>query len=214
MSPNFEYELEALGNGHKVIAGADEVGRGAFAGPVVAATIVFTPSLFKNPKIPVRIDDSKKLTKKQREKSAVWIKENSLWGVGKASVEEINKHGIKGATFSGFRRSVYRAQQTANSRIEFLLVDGFLVPYIRNIQRNNQKAIIRGDTLSLSIAAASIVAKVYRDDLMKKLAKKHDQYHWHSNVGYGTPAHREAILQHGPCIHHRRDFIKNTLKKA
>ena len=212
--PNFYFELQVFNEGYKIVAGADEVGRGAFAGPVVAATVVFSPKLFRRNSLPVLINDSKKLTKNQREKSAIWIKENSLWGMGEASVKEINRHGIKKATHSGFRRSIYAIHKGVNSGIDFLLIDGFFVPRIRGLSKPFQKAIIRGDSFSTSIAAASIIAKVYRDNLMKKRAKDFSHYHWYSNVGYGTLAHRRALIKHGPCIHHRRDFIRNTMKKT
>lgn len=217
-NPDFIHEIQLIKKGHKIIAGADEVGRGAFAGPVVAGIVVFPLKIKKRKyKTPVKIDDSKKLTIKQREKANVWIRENALfWGVGEASVFEINRKGFMKSLHSGFRRAVKNATVSNGLRIDYLLVDAINIPYIRGLPKGRQKAIIGGDGLSFSIAAASIVAKVYRDNLMKSLGKESDfkKYHWCKNKGYGTNAHRNAILEHGICEHHREAFVQTFLRST
>jgi ribonuclease HII len=206
--PSFDYEREFWKQG-KIVAGADEVGRGALAGPVVASAVAFSPcSRVQNNKI--KIADSKKLTALQREKADIWIRENALsFGIGQASVAEINKFGIVGATHKAFRRAVRNIQ----NEIGFLLVDAFYIPYVRGIAKSAQRPIPKGDNLSISIAAASIVAKVYRDNLMVNLSshKRNKLYSWHKNKGYGTRVHREAIVKHGPSQHHRSGFLLKIL---
>lgn len=199
MLPNFEYEKMHWEKG-LVVAGADEVGRGAFAGPVVAAVVI----LGQGNRILPRIDDSKKLTIIQREESDVWIRNNSSWGIGEASVLEINKHGIVKATHKAFRRAI----NNLNYKINHLLIDAFYLPYTKGIPKHKQTPIVRGDSASVSIAAASIIAKVYRDKLMEKLSNEADysKYLWHKNKGYGTKAHREQILKHGVTKQHRTRF--------
>lgn len=188
-----------------MIAGVDEVGRGCFAGPVVAGCVAFW-------QIPnnIKINDSKKLNPKQRERAAFWIKRNALcYGIGKASVAEINKLGIKKASEIAFRRAI----KNCNKRIDYLLIDAFYIPYIKGLRRKNQKPIIKGDNKSVSIAAASIIAKVYRDKLMTKLAQnpKYKKYNWDKNKGYGTLAHRKAIQNNGISRMHRKKFVETFL---
>jgi ribonuclease HII len=155
----------------------------------------------------VKIDDSKRLTREQREIAEKWIIENSLtWGIGESSVSEINKLGIIGATNRAYRRAIY---SITGHNIDHLLIDGFAVPRAVGFPKKRQTAIIRGDQKSFSIAAASIIAKVYRDNLMKKLSGHYKHYHWHSNVGYGTKVHRDAIIKHGVTAHHRELFVRN-----
>lgn len=213
--PDFSFENQLWDKGLDCVAGADEVGRGAFAGPVVAAAVIFPQAvrevLLKNP---IVINDSKKLSAKQREDAEGWIKKNAItWGVGEASVIRINKQGIVRATYSGFRRALSNCVKTLTSRVDYLLIDGFKVPYIRNIPTSRQMAIVRGDGLSFSIAAASILAKVYRDKLMRDLGNGDvfRKYFWNNNKGYGTLVHTDAIRQYGPTIHHRQQFVKSYL---
>lgn len=195
--PDFSYERALWDSGLKIIAGADEVGRGAFAGPVVAAVVIFAPML----KIEVEINDSKLLTQKRRKEASIWIKQHAQnFAIGEGSVAEINALGIIPATHLAFTRAI----KNLNISIDHLLIDGTRLPKLKPI---SQTAIIRGDAKSLSIAAASIVAKVYRDDLMIALSEKNENYHWHQNKGYGTFAHREAIKKHGSTPHHRTQFI-------
>ncbi len=246
-SPDFSFENKAHKKGYGVVAGVDEVGRGSFAGPVVAAAVAFAQinnyqSIFSKSKIErvtrvgepqvrdpklvrrrkglgvderqdppqIIINDSKKMNPAQREISSFWIKRNALcYGIGKASVGEINKFGIKKATETAFRRAI----KNCNRRIDYLLIDAFYVPYVRGLRRKNQTPIIKGDTKSLSIAAASIIAKVYRDKLMTNLSKKlkYGKYHWDINKGYGTKIHREAIKKYGSTRLHRKKFVGTWL---
>ncbi|QQG47969.1 MAG: ribonuclease HII [Candidatus Woesebacteria bacterium] len=214
--PNFSFERGLWKQGHKLVAGMDEVGRGAFAGPVVTAAVIFEPtaialsSRLRSQKDAirsmVRINDSKKLTPKQRELASFWIKENCLaWAIGEASVSEINKNGIVDATNMAFRRAV-----KSLIRIDYLLIDAFYVPYVSGVSQKKQKAIIRGDSKSISIAASSIIAKVYRDKLMEEFSKSppYLPYLWHKNKGYGTKEHRDAIAINGPTKLHRTLFLK------
>jgi ribonuclease HII len=216
--PNFSFEKK-FWKRYKFIAGVDEVGRGAFAGPVVAGCVVFD----KNTKIPkdIKINDSKKLSSKKREMADKWIKENSLtWGIGETSVAEINSKGMAKAACSAFRRAIAKANMRLHGRVEFLLVDAFYIPYVRNLpvsqkspKKRRQLAIINGDEKSVSIAAASIIAKVYRDNLMINLDKrsKYRRYGWENNKGYGTVVHRKAITKYGITRYHRKQFVKNYL---
>jgi ribonuclease HII len=230
--PDFHYEKLVWRKGYKVIAGLDEAGRGALAGPLVCAAVVFlnrTSEIVKKAsEDKVKIDDSKKLTALQREKAFLWIKKNSFsWGIGTSSVAEINRYGISKATFSGFRRAVKEVEKRANSRVNFILIDAFYVPYIegikmprKNTRKANRKsksmkieagqlALIHGDEKSFSIAAASIIAKVYRDKLMRKLAlrARYKKYNWHKNKGYGTKDHLLALKKFGLTKEHRLDFV-------
>jgi ribonuclease HII len=234
--PDFKYETKIWGRGLSYIAGADEVGRGCFAGPVVAGAVIFPPnfkikqSLFDVKGNIIKINDSKLLTDKEREFASQWIKTNAIsWGVGMGSVGRINKKGIVNATNFAFRSAVRSTQNKLNKNIEYLLIDAFYIPYIKGfripkkqkrLHRDsssrfvNQLAIIKGDTKSFSIAAGSIIAKVYRDGLMTKLGEKsyYRKYHWCENKGYGTKEHREAIGQYGATRYHRQQFIRAYLK--
>jgi ribonuclease HII len=133
------------------------------------------------------------------------------WGIGKASVNLIDKKGIIWATNFAFRSAIGDAQSRGNCRITFLLIDAFYVPYVRGINKANQNAIVKGDSISFSIAAASIIAKVYRDQLMVNLGKKpnFEKYGWLKNKGYGTKEHRNSITSFGVTPHHRRLWVKN-----
>ena len=222
--PDFKEETELHEKGYRTIAGIDEVGRGCFAGPVVTGCVVFPndfwilplsspnaiPPASRHPS--VVINDSKKLTPKQREIADKWIRKNALAvGIGVASVKEINKVGIKKATEIAFRRAI----KNAGVKIDYLLIDAFYIPHVRGLRHKNQKAIIKGDGKSVSIAAASIVAKVYRDRLMESLSqkRKYRKYKWHVNKGYGTLSHRELILKYGTSIYHRTQFVATWRKK-
>ena len=179
-----------------------------------------------------KIDDSKKLSPKQRDVANKWIRKNCLtWGVGIGTVAEINKGGIVSATSSGFRRAVANASLRLKARVNFILVDAFYIPYVRGLNRplfnakkanakkgkakisGKQLAIINGDEKSFSIAAASIIAKVYRDKMMILLAaeKKYKSYGWDKNKGYGTKIHIDALKKLGPTKLHRKKFITKYL---
>ena len=232
MLPSFKYEDKLQRKGYKVIAGVDEVGRGSFAGPVVCGIVVFKDSGVKKilKKNGIKINDSKKLTKKQRELASNWIKKNAYgWGVGVVNAKEVDRLGLSKATASGIRRSIASINIKLDTRVEYLLIDAFYAPYIKNlpipikkkrggikgkrkakIEDNNarQLAIVNGDEKSISIAGASIIAKVYRDKLMTKLAKykRYKKYQWDKNSGYGTKLHREMIRKYGITRHHRKKY--------
>jgi ribonuclease HII len=199
--PDFNFEETLWKEGVKVIGGVDEVGRGAFAGPVVAACVIYN----KKQKIDVLIHDSKKLTQKQREKASIWIKNHTIWGIGSASAYEIDKLGIVKATNKAFREAI----RNCNTDVNHLIIDAFFVPRVRGISQKNQTPIIKGDTQSISIASASIIAKVYRDEVMTKLAKNknYKPYGWERNKGYGTKEHRNTIKTIGKSRLHRVSFL-------
>ncbi|NRB10165.1 MAG: ribonuclease HII [Rickettsiaceae bacterium] len=175
-----------------IIAGVDEAGRGPFAGPVVAGAVIVNP---KN--IISGIKDSKKLTKRKREELYLAITNNCIWSVGIVSSEDIDQINILEATKKACRLAV----ESLTKRPEIVIVDG-------NMKFNDQrfKSIIKGDDKSISIAAASIIAKVTRDQIMEELGQKFPQYKWHKNSGYGTKEHRQAIKDHGLTEHHRKSF--------
>ena len=230
--PNFYYEKLVLKKGHILIAGLDEAGRGSLAGPLVCAAAVFRGNFSEivkqASKDGIRINDSKKLTEGERKKAYSWIRKNAFsFGVGVSSVSEINRYGIAKATFSGFRRAIREVEKRALRRVNFILVDAFYVPYIdgirmpkKTIRKANRKtkkvkieggqlAIIHGDEKSFSIAAASIIAKVYRDRLMKKMSRlaAYKKYNWEKNKGYGTSDHLLALKKFGLTKEHRPSFI-------
>ena len=230
--PNFSFEKRLWKKGLKYVAGVDEVGRGCFAGPVVAASVVFSA----NTNIPqdVYINDSKKVTKLRREKADKWIKENAIsWGIGELSAKVINREGMAKATKMSFRQAVGDANKRLHQKIDFLLIDAFYIPYVRGFPKGRNKAkarrsrlsvgtrakqlaIINGDEKSFSIAAASIVAKVYRDSLMEKIGSRpiYKRYDWVSNKGYASKHHRDAILKYGITGYHREQFVKTFLNNS
>jgi ribonuclease HII len=191
-----------------IIAGLDEVGRGAFAGPLVTAAVVMGKE--KKP-VNIRIDDSKKLTASQRLVAARWIRSTALaWGIGKASSKYIDKFGLTKAENFAFRQAVRNAERKGKFRIDELIIDAFFVPHLRGIPKKKQFAIKGADRKSQSVASASIIAKVYRDQLMINLAKnpRYKKYKWDQNKGYGTLAHRQVIAQYGLSVYHRKLFTK------
>lgn len=184
--------------------GIDEVGRGPLAGPVVAAAVWISEegiALIEKNEIEVR--DSKKLSHKQRKKILNWIdkqpKEILKYSISLASVEEIDSLNILQATFLAMKR----AYSSLNLVKPFTLVDGNKAPELENTV---VKTIVKGDDTVISIALASVIAKEYRDNLMRELSKKYPQYGWSTNVGYGSQQHIYAILQYGATPHHRRTF--------
>ena len=179
----------------KIIAGCDEAGRGCLAGPVVAAAVIL-PKNFKN-KI---LNDSKVLSEKKRELLRPIIKKEAIsWAVGVVSPAEIDKVNILNASFL----AMHRAIDTLNTKAELLLIDGNRFNPYSEIQH---KCIIKGDAKFMSIAAASVLAKTYRDDIMKVLDIKFPKYHWKNNKGYPTKQHRKAIAEFGSNKHHRKSF--------
>jgi ribonuclease HII len=180
---------------NRIEAGCDEVGRGCLAGPVVAAAVIL-PINYSNP----WINDSKKLGKRQREDLIEEIKDKALaWQIAEASVAEIDKINILNASFLAMSRAV----QGLNMQPEHLLIDGNRWKSTLTIPHT---CVIKGDGKYASIAAASILAKVYRDKFMEKLAEKFPHYAWERNAGYPTKAHRSGIEEHGDCIWHRKSF--------
>ncbi|CAG5030983.1 unnamed protein product [Parnassius apollo] len=184
--PDFTLENKLSG----VIAGVDEVGRDLLAGPVISAAVVF---IDRNTIID-GINDSKKLTPQCRQVLYEKIISNAKFGIGMASVEEINSYNIMQAT----KLSMKRALIDLDLELDYVLVDGNQPPEV--------KSILNGDNLSTSIAAASIVAKVTRDRLMQELHNKHPEYNWYKNKGYGTKEHLNAIGLYGITEHHRKNF--------
>lgn len=195
--PDFKYEL--LCEKTQLIAGIDEAGRGPWAGPVVAGAVIF-PDLEISDSLAKKLDDSKKLTAAKREALFEELHaSNALIGYGMASVEEIDSLNILQATFLAMKRAVKNLPQVP----EFIIVDGNKLPPDLPCPA---RFLIKGDALSLSVAAASIIAKVTRDRLMCELAKEFPYYGWEKNAGYGTKAHQDGLKAHGVCIHHRKSY--------
>ena len=184
----------------KIVAGVDEVGRGSLIGPVYAAAVVL------NKTIDIKLlKDSKSLTKLKREKLSKYIKKNSEWSVGKASIKEIEKMNILQASLLAMKRAIIKLKKKPT----LILVDGHKVPKIQNY---NLKSIIKGDKKIPSISAASIIAKVARDKMITNLGSKFTGYYWHQNYGYGTKQHLNAIKNLGITSHHRKSF--SPIKKV
>ncbi len=181
-------------------AGLDEVGRGCLAGPVVAAAVILPPH-YTHP----ILTDSKQLTRLQRDRLRLDILRDALaWAVAEVSVADIDRINILQASFLAMHRAVDAlAQEPFQVRTQHLLVDGNqFVPY----PLVPHTCIVRGDSVYLSIAAASVLAKTYRDDLMDDLHRLYPAYGWAKNMGYPTAHHRQALQQHGPTPHHRLSF--------
>lgn len=193
--PHFKLELEAA---LSPIAGIDEAGRGPLAGPVVAAAVILDRERMPR-KVARAIDDSKKLNAATREKLALWIADNAVTAVGQASVEEIDQINILQASLLAMTRAV----AALSVMPAFALIDGDKLPRQLGCPA---RAVIGGDGLSLSIAAASILAKVTRDRHMAELDQHYPGYGWSHNAGYATPEHRTALLHLGVTPHHRRSF--------
>lgn len=196
--PDFRYERELGGR----VAGIDEVGRGPWAGPVMAAAVIIDVARIA-PDLVNRIDDSKKLSAPRRAMVAASLHAAARQGLveiglGAASVAEIDRDNILGATFTAMRRALARLATPPGS----VLVDGNKAPDFGLPCRT----LVRGDTLSLSIAAASIIAKVARDRLMAELGRRYPQFGFERNAGYGTAEHAAALGRHGVTAHHRRSF--------
>ena len=178
----------------KIIAGVDEVGRGSLVGPVYAAAVILNKSI--NKKI---LKDSKSLAKYKREILSKYIKKNSIWAIGKASVKEIEKINILQASLLAMKRAIKKLKKKPT----LVLIDGNKSPKIKNYKL---KSIIKGDQKIPSISAASIIAKVTRDKMISALGKKFKGYYWDKNCGYGTKQHLKAIKNLGITSHHRKNF--------
>lgn len=183
-----------------ITVGVDEAGRGPLAGPVVAAAVII-----KDPLLLGEVNDSKKLSKLKREKLFNIITENTEYAIAQASVEEIDELNILQATLLAMRRAI----KLIKIKFDNILIDGNISPYKKH---PNIFPIIKGDAKSLSIAAASILAKVTRDNIMNDLHISYPHYCWNKNAGYGTKLHIEAIKTSGITIHHRKKFLQNIIR--
>lgn len=191
--PDFSFEQDLFAQGALRIAGVDEVGRGPLAGPVTAAAVILNP---KN--IPDGLNDSKALTKKKREALEPLILASAQVSIAHASVEEIDEINILRASHLAMERAV-----AGLGHVDHALIDGNMIPRGLTIPATT---IIKGDARSLSIAAASIVAKICRDRIMWDLAQQYPGYGWDTNAGYGSKSHMSALQNLGVTPHHRRSF--------
>jgi ribonuclease HII len=192
--PTFDLEAELMDKYHGPVAGIDEAGRGPWAGPVVVAAVILNPD-----RIPEGLNDSKVLAPEAREDRYAEIMASAIVSVVIGPVRQIDRINILQASLWGMRAAYRRLRVPVGAA----LIDGNIVPKRFPCRA---RAVIGGDGLSLSVAAASIVAKVTRDRLMVKLSRRYRRYAWDSNKGYGTPEHAAAIKKHGVCTHHRRSF--------
>lgn len=197
------YSFDKSFGDFNIIAGVDEVGRGPLAGPIVSCAVILDLDVLDE-ELLLWINDSKKLSEKKRTELAEIIKEKALaYSIAMCDSEEIDKRGIGVCNNAVFLDAV----NSLRVKPELVLSDGYT---IKGIDIPN-KSVIKGDTKSATIAAASIVAKVYRDKLMKEYANKYPYYAFEENVGYGTSKHIEGIKEYGPCKIHRMSFLKNIL---
>jgi ribonuclease HII len=203
ITPTLQFEQSLWHQGYRAVVGLDEVGRGSWAGPVVAAAVVVSPE-FAPPQVADTssyqfslIRDSKLLSPAQRQRAVTYLSADPQFssGIGQASVAEISQLGIARATYLAMQRAVDQLPVT----IDYALVDGLGSPDLPV----SQQSIVKGDAYSLSIAAASILAKEYRDNLMRQLAVEYPLYQLDQHMGYGTRAHQQAILDHGLTVIHR-----------
>ena len=178
----------------KIIAGVDEVGRGSLIGPVYAAAVILNKSI--NIKT---LKDSKQLSRNKRETLFKYIKKNSTWALGKATVKEIEKINILNASLLAMKRAIKKLKKKPT----LVMVDGNKLPELKNYKL---KSVIKGDQKIPCISAASILAKVFRDKMISNLGKKFKGYDWNKNSGYGTKKHLKAIKNLGITIHHRKNF--------
>lgn len=191
----FDFEDQARSEGYSLIAGVDEVGRGCLAGPVVAAACILDPAK----PVPAGLNDSKKLTEKRRNEIAAELRETALaFAIGSVEAEEIDRINILEATKKAMILAISALQPAA----EYLLIDALQLRAITL----PQKPLIKGDSISYSIAAASVIAKTYRDELMVKYDAEFPHYGFAGHKGYGAASHFAAIREHGPCTLHRRSF--------
>jgi ribonuclease HII len=193
-TPDFTFESAALARGFSFVVGVDEVGRGPLAGPVTAAAVRLHPA-----RIPAGLNDSKALTAARRDVLFATIMEMAEVSVAHASVEEIDSLNILRASHLAMERAVTGLVTNA----DHALIDGNMIPRALSC---SAEAVVKGDARCLSIAAASIIAKVTRDRIMVDLAQQHPGYGWEVNAGYPTPAHLRALLDFGITPHHRRSF--------
>jgi len=198
--PDYEFEKAAVNSGFSCICGVDEAGRGPLAGPVCAAAVILPKgAVIKG------LDDSKKLTEKKRERLYDIIKQTAVaYSVAYGTLEEIETVNILEATYLAMNRAI----EGLTVKPDFALIDGNRVP--RGIKIPCE-TVVKGDSKSMSVAAASVLAKVTRDRLMLEYDKKYPEYNFKKHKGYGTKEHTELIKQYGPCEIHRLSFLKNIL---
>ena len=195
-----EFEKEALAKGYKSVCGVDEAGRGPLAGPVCAAAVILPEGVIID-----GVNDSKKLSEKKRESLFDVIREQALsYSIAYATVDEIEEINILNATMLAMRRAIDGLEIKA----DYAMIDGNKIPPIDI----DAECIVKGDAKSMSIACASILAKVSRDRLLYKYAEEYPMYGFDKHKGYGTKVHREAILKYGPCPYHRKKLIKKLYK--
>ena len=196
-----EFETQAKAEGYHIVCGIDEAGRGPLAGPVCAAAVILPrDTLIEG------VNDSKKLSEKKREQLFEVIKETALsYSIGWASVEEIEEINILAAAMLAMKRAV----EGLTIKADYAYIDGNKTPRIEI----PCEAVVKGDALSMSVASASILAKVSRDRLMLEYAKEYPQYGFEKHKGYGTTAHTDAILKYGECPIHRPSFLKKLYAK-
>ncbi len=199
--PDYSVENEFKAKGYKFVCGVDEAGRGPLAGPVCAAAVILPESLIID-----GLDDSKKLTEKKREALYDVIIEKAMaYSIAFASVEEIEEFNILNATFLAMKRAV----EGLNIPADFAIIDGNKIPPELKVP---SIAVVKGDSASFSIAAASVLAKVTRDRLMLKFDEQYPEYNFKKHKGYGTKEHIEAIGKYGACKEHRMSFMRKFLK--
>ena len=196
-----EFEKEAAAKGYKAVCGVDEAGRGPLAGPVCAAAVILPENT-----IIEGVNDSKKLSEKKREALFDVIKEQALsYSIAFASVEEIEKMNILNATMLAMKRAV----EGLDVKADYAMIDGNRLP---NLDIDSE-FILKGDAKSMSIACASILAKVSRDRLLYKYAEEFPEYSFDKHKGYGTKVHVETLKKYGPCKYHRLSFLTKILNK-
>jgi ribonuclease HII len=196
-----QFDLEFLNNGYNFLAGIDEAGRGPLAGPVVAAAVVFEKDTFIE-----GVNDSKKITSKQREVLSEIIKKQSLsYAFGIVNHKTIDRINILQATLKAMKTAFNKLVEN----VDLILIDGNK-SFVSSVPT---KTVIKGDSKSFSIAAASILAKVKRDEIMRKASLKFPQYLWETNKGYGTKQHIEAIKKYGYTQLHRKSFLNKILNE-
>ena len=195
-----EFEKEALAKGYKSVCGVDEAGRGPLAGPVCAAAVILPEGVIID-----GVNDSKKLSEKKRESLFDVIREQALsYSIAYATVDEIEEINILNATMLAMRRAI----DGLDIKADYAMIDGNKIPPLDI----DAECIVKGDAKSMSIACASILAKVSRDRLLYKYAEEYPMYGFDTHKGYGTKVHREAILKYGPCPYHRKSFLKKLYK--
>lgn len=192
---NFDQQFDGI------VCGIDEVGRGPLSGPVVAASVIILPETLNAPEWSI-VTDSKKLTAKKREMLYDFILESTYYGIAEVSSEEIDTLNIHHATLLAMKKAYEQMVKMSNDRPALALIDGKFAPQIACATQT----VIKGDSLSRSIGAASIIAKVYRDRLMVQYHKEYPHYAWDRNSGYGTKAHMEGIEKNGITKYHRLSF--------